>query len=108
MKNEQNTSPHARYIPAPVDTSDVALPSSLLDLTEVISRNTHEVWARKRIDEGWRYGAQRDEENKLHPNLIPYEELSEEDKEYDRLTAMNAIRLMVKLGYSIVTPYDET
>ena len=97
----------AGYRPAPVDTGDVVLPGSLLSLTEVIARNTHEVWASKRMEEGWRYGAERNDAKKLHPNLVPYEALAEEDKESDRATALNAIRLMVKLGYSISTPDTE-
>ena len=92
------------YVPAPVDLDAVALPTSLTDLTEIIARNTHEGWARKRISDGWTYGAARDDAGKRHPNLIPYELLTEEDKDYDRDTAMNAIKLMVSLGYSIIPP----
>lgn len=94
----------ATYKPAPYDTDSIVLPDSLLALTETIARNTHEVWASKRMAEGWRYGERRDDAKRLHPNLVPYELLSEEDKEYDRATAMNAIRLMVSLGYAIVAP----
>ena len=96
-----------KYIPAPVVLDDVTLPDALAGLTETIARNTHEVWSQKRMEEGWRYGASRDDARKLHPNLVPYEQLSEADKEYDRATALNAIRLLVKLGYSIVPPPEE-
>lgn len=92
------------YVPRPADLDAVDLPAPLTALTEIIARNTHEVWAMKRISEGWTYGATRDDAGKRHPNLIPYEFLTEEDKDYDRATAMNAIRLMVSLGYSIVPP----
>lgn len=94
----------AAYKPEPLDLEGVALPESLLLLTETIARNTHEVWAARRMAEGWRYGAKRDDARRLHPNLVPYELLSEEDKDYDRATAMNAIRLMVRLGYAITSP----
>lgn len=92
------------YVPAPVTLDDVTLPDALLQLTETIARNTHEVWSAKRLAEGWRYGKRRNDVSKRHPNLIPYEQLSEADREYDRATALNAIRLLVKLGYSIVPP----
>ena len=95
------------YIPNPADLSDVILPEGLVRLTETIARNTHEVWSKKRMDEGWRYGSFRSEARKLHPNLIPYECLPEADKEYDRATALNAIKLLVKLGYSIESPSSE-
>lgn len=95
------------YIPAPVDLSDVALPDELVSLTETIARNTHEVWSQKRMDEGWRYGKVRSDARKRHPNLVPYEQLSEADKDYDRATALGAIKLIVKLGYSIEPPRTE-
>ncbi|MCR5709166.1 MAG: Ryanodine receptor Ryr [Bacteroidales bacterium] len=89
------------YRPAPMDLSDVVLPEELGGLTEAIAENTHEVWSQRRLEEGWTYGPVRDEKNMKHPCLIPYAELSESEKEYDRATAMNAIRMIVKLGFRI-------
>ena len=89
------------YKPAPADLSDVALPESLTALTEVIAENTHEVWSANRMAEGWSWGPVRDDIKLRHPNLLPYSELSEADKDYDRATAMNAIKLIVKLGFKI-------
>ena len=102
-KNHPASQAAATYQPAPIDTTDVVLPESLLKLTETIARNTHEVWARQRMDEGC-----RDDVRKLHPNLVPYEYLSEEDKEYDRLTALNAIRLVVLSGFTVTAPDEAT
>ena len=51
--------------------------------------------------EGWTYGPVRDEKALRHPCLLPYAELSENEREYDRATAMNAIKMMVKLGFKI-------
>ena len=89
------------YRPAPLDLSDVRLPESLCELTEVIAENTHEVWSQRRMAEGWTYGPVRDEAALKHPCLLPYAELSENEKEYDRATALNAIKMMVKLGFKI-------
>ena len=69
----------AKYIPQPIDTSDVNLPEELEQLVEQMSKNVHEVWAETRIQQGWRYGEQRNDELKTHPCLVPYEELPEED-----------------------------
>lgn len=89
------------YSPAPLDLDDVTLPEELNELTEAIAENTHEVWSKGRMDEGWTFGAERDDVAKKHPDLLPYSSLTEGEKEYDRATAMNAIKLIVKLGYKI-------
>lgn len=38
---------------------------------------------------------------KKHPYLIPYEELPEEEKEYDRGTSVGTLKLILKLGFRI-------
>lgn len=89
------------YIPEPMDLSLVDLPESLIQLSERIAENVHEVWAKARIDEGWTYGEKRDDIHKKHPCLVPYDELPEEEKEYDRNTAMNTIKMVKKIGFRI-------
>lgn len=93
------------YLPQPIDTSAVALPAELNELAEVIAKNVHEVWAAGRLADGWMYGETRDDERKLHPCLVPYEQLPESEKEYDRHTAQETLKLIVKLGFTI-TPSD--
>lgn len=90
------------YVPQPTDTSDVALPTELEELIEQMAKNVHEVWAATRIKQGWTYGEQRNDELKTHPCLIPYEELPEKEKEYDRNTSISTLKLIVKLGFQIV------
>ena len=89
------------YTPKPIDTDDVVLSDDLIALSEKIAKNTHEVWAAGRIADGWSYGPVRSDADKKHPCLIPYEELSEEEKDYDRATSMQTLKLAVKLGYII-------
>ena len=91
-----------KYKPQPIDTSDVILPGNLMALAEELAKNVHEVWAKNRLEQGWTFGEERNDENKKHPCLVPYEELSEEEKDYDRNTSQETIKLIVKLGYSIV------
>ncbi len=91
-----------KYIPQPVDTSEVQLPAELDELVEKIAENVHEVWAQNRLDEGWVYGNERNDMLKTHPCLVPYEELPEIEKEYDRDTAMGTLRLIRKLGFKII------
>lgn len=89
------------YKPNPIDTSKIELPKELLELTEKIAENVHENWSTARIAEGWTYGESRDDKKKTTPCLIPYSELPENEKEYDRITALQTLKLIVALGYTI-------
>lgn len=89
------------YIPQPVNTNDVVLPEELIILSEQISKNVHEVWSKNRMEQGWTYGEQRNEEKRETPCLVPYEELSEEEKDYDRNTSQETLKLILKLGFKI-------
>ena len=90
------------YTPKPIDLSDVELTEDLNELREAIAENAHEVWAENRYAEGWRYGVQRNDELKLHPDMVPYSQLPEGEKEYDREMAMKTIKLLKKLGYDLI------
>lgn len=90
------------YTPQPIEIEDVRLPAELDELTERLAKNVHEVWAKNRIDDGWTYGAERNDEMKQHPCLLPYEELPESEREYDRNTAVGTLKLILKLGFKIV------
>lgn len=90
------------YIPRPINTKDVALPEELTALAEDIAKNVHEVWSEGRMKEGWTYGEERDDLTKHHPCLVPYEQLTESEKEYDRRTSQETLKLILKLGFKIV------
>lgn len=89
------------YIPQPIDTSDIELPEELNPLLESMAKNVHEVWAQTRIAQGWKYGPERNDGEKRHPMLIPYEELPEDEKVYDRNTSVETLKLILKLGFVI-------
>ena len=89
------------YTPQPLDTSDVRLPTELEELVENMAKNVHEVWAQGRIEQGWTYGEERNDALKKHPCLVPYEDLPESEKEYDRNTAVSTLKLILKLGFTI-------
>lgn len=90
-----------KYNPNPVDTKRVDLPKGLESLVEDIAKNVHEVWSAGRMKDGWTYGEERNDAEKKHPCLVPYEELSEEEKKYDRNTSIETIKLILKLGFKI-------
>lgn len=93
-----------KYTPQPIDTTDVKLPEELNPLTEAIAKNVHDVWALGRLNDGWTYGEERDDSKKHHPCLVPYEDLSESEKVYDRNTALETLKLIIKLGFNISKP----
>ena len=89
------------YNPKPIDTSDVVLTDDLNELVEKMAENVHEIWAQSRMKQGWTYGPERNDELKHHPCLIPYGELPEVEKDYDRDTAVETLKLILKLGFKI-------
>ena len=91
-----------KYTPHPINTDDIILADDIMELCEKLSENTHEVWSQTRMNNGWTYGTERNDEKKLHPCLIPYSELPETEKECDRNTSLQTLKLIVKLGYKIV------
>lgn len=90
-----------KYVPKPIDTSDIKLSDDVLALTEQIAKNVHEVWAKGKINEGWVYGKEKDSIKKTTPCLVEYESLPEEEKQVDRNTALETLRLIEKLGFKI-------
>jgi class 3 adenylate cyclase/tetratricopeptide (TPR) repeat protein len=86
--------------PAPFDTSQIRLSDDILKLTELLAKNAHDTWAQQRIALGWRLGPVRDDDKKEHPCLVPYKELPESEKEFDRTAALETVKMMVSLGYS--------
>lgn len=91
------------YHPAPVDTSDVILSPELLALTEQLAASVHDTWAIGRMQEGWQYAPGKvNPDQKTTPLLVPYDQLPESEKQYDRNTALQTLKLIHKLGYKII------
>ena len=89
------------FIPQPADTSDVILSDDLLQFAEKMAENVHNVWASTRIAQGWTYGSERNDSEKKHPFLIPYVDLPEEEKVYDRNTSLETLRFIIANGFNI-------
>jgi RyR domain len=90
-----------KYEPRPVDTSTVQLDAELLRLSELLAANAHDVWAARRIAEGWVWGPRRSDTTKQHPCLVPYESLPQSEQEYDRTAVLETIKMLITLGYQI-------
>lgn len=89
------------YKPKIVDTSSIELPEQLMLLAEQMAENVHEIWAATRIEQGWTYGPERNDSLKHHPCLVPYSELSEEEKVYDRNTSIETLKFILAKGWKI-------
>jgi hypothetical protein len=89
------------YRPEPVDTSGVVLPAELGALTELLAQNAHDLWARLRIEQGWRWGPERNDARREHPSLVPYADLPESEKQADRDTAIGTLKVILARGYRI-------
>jgi len=87
------------YMPHPIATADVELAVDILELTELPARNAHEVWAQQRMAEGWKYGPSRNDATREHPCLIPYDDLPESERDYDRKMALETLKVILALGY---------
>ena len=89
------------YTPHPRDLASIAIPAELDALVEALAENVHDTWARSRIDAGWTYGPVRDDAKKTNPCLVPYAELPESEKAYDRDTALATIKFIMSDGRRI-------
>lgn len=96
-----------QYKPSPIAFDSEELPAEISCALDWIGEQVHERWAEKRMLEGWVYGPQYDGDKKHHPCLIPYDQLPESEKEYDRSTARQTIQLLLHAGYRILPPRDE-
>lgn len=90
------------YVPEPLNLEEVALPEEVLELSERIAKNVHDMWAKQRMKEGWSYGEERNDAEKKHPCLVEYGDLPEEEKEYDRNTALSSLKMVYALGFEII------
>lgn len=90
-----------KYIPEPLDTEEICLPEELDELIEQLAKNVHETWAKSRMEQGWTYGKYRNDMYKQHPCLVPFENLRESEKEYDRNTAIQTLKFVLSKGFKI-------
>jgi hypothetical protein len=96
------TGHYQQYDPRPIDTSGIIIPNSLIELSEKLAANVHDVWASGRIRAGWQYGPYRDDAAKTNPCLIAYDQLPPSEQELDMNMVTETIRSIIALGYEIV------
>ncbi len=89
------------YAPHLADLSQVELPEGIEALREALAENSHDRWAIERQSEGWTYGPRRDDAKLESPDMVPYAQLPESEMQYDRLMAVDTLKLLIALGYKI-------
>jgi hypothetical protein len=92
---------NSHYVPQPKDTGKVELPADVKEIAELAAENIHDIWAKQRIADGWKYGVERNDELKEHPGLVPYGDLPDSEKKYDKNTALETVRFLLANGYEI-------
>ena len=79
-------------------------------LIELLSEKVHNAWMKEKEAQGFSYGKDYDKEKKKHPDMLPYNELKEEVKEYDRATVRAVLQaqkeLQSKYNYNNLKPFD--
>lgn len=68
---------------------------------EKMSVLEHERWVLERRSNGWRYGRIKNVTEKRSPYLVPWGDLPEEIREYDREAVRNMIPILKSLGIGI-------
>jgi len=89
------------YRPKPIKTDHVAVPKEILALIEPLAEHAHDIWAQRRIEEGWQFGSSKNPERQETPLLVPYGELPESEKDLDREAALQTIKALLALGCSM-------
>lgn len=88
------------------DETKTEIPSTQVeinsDLIELLSEMEHKRWEAHMRLSGWKMGKVRDDKKKIHTDLIPYAELSEDIKQYDRNTVLNIPLLLETYKKKIV------
>ena len=69
---------------------------------ETLAKEEHERYCKEKRSDGWTYGEVKDEKNKKNPNLVAYEKLPEDVKEYNRKEIMKIPEILTTAGFGLI------
>lgn len=104
---EQTVNQYQESVLKIAHTKKISLAPTILELREQLAKHAHDIWMSKRAEEGWGYGKERSDALKTNPDMVPYEALSEAEKNYDREMAMGTIQALRALGFDVVRIEDQ-
>ena len=88
------------YEPKHQKLSEIQLPADCN--VEQAAKAIHEKWMAGRLADGWTLGDRRDDGLRTTPCLVPYEQLPESEKAYDRATVEQTTKTLISLGFALV------
>jgi voltage-gated potassium channel Kch len=88
-------------VPAPL--ADPSAPGFAFTEAEVeeLAREEHDRWCRDLVRAGWSWGPEKDPKRRMHPKLIPWADLTEEDRDKDREPVRALPEMLARLGFEI-------
>ena len=92
---------HAHTLRAAVNLVNDRRAVGELTIAEDLAKMEHDRWVRDKERDGWRYGPERNDEQKLHPLMVPWEELPDEQRDKDRNPMRELPRILGRVGLQI-------
>jgi hypothetical protein len=71
------------------------------DEIDVLARLEHERWMKEKIAAGWTYGEIRNDAKKIHPDLVEWDDLSDEEKRKDLDAVQEIPKRLANVGFEI-------
>lgn len=71
------------------------------DEVERMAELEHERWVAERLREDWRPGGVRDDEARIHPDLVPWQELPEDRREINRRLVRHRPQMLARIGVEV-------
>ena len=91
----------AGYVPVAVPGWDHTAFSFSPAEVEALAAAEHERWMRERIAEGWRHGPRRDDTLRINPALVPWDQTSDEGKQFNRDYVTQLPALLARSGFAL-------
>jgi hypothetical protein len=85
----------------PKNKSDIVVLTLSSDEEKILAKLEHTRWVEERLRKGWKCGSPRDDDNKIHPDLVEWNELtpSTKQKDYDAVKQIPGI--MANVGFEV-------
>jgi hypothetical protein len=69
---------------------------------EVLAAEEHQRWMEQKLRNGWQWGPETKKTEKVHQDLVPFEQLGTSEQDKDRQQVRDISRILEGIGYTIV------